>query len=384
MPKLIFIFWVRILLLMFFIDTFAQTQSNISYGSDPLQKLDYFKAANPNSPIIFVVHGGGWWTGDKVGTPYQNTAQLFNNEGYAVVNINYRLTPSVTYPAHIEDMACALAWAKNNATTLNGDSGKIALYGHSAGGHIAAYLGVRPINAMLSGCSVTAGLNVDGIMITSATVNFDLTNPNNWQPIKNMLGDSSLYWSVAQPVNHCVNSFDAKFLIICGDLDDLWIGQDSAFHDSLTTYNHCSVLKMFPGNDHNSLIDNLSATDVVFKTMLNFLDSLWNGNSCSTTGIFSATKINEQINLIVYPGLHSGSMVIQYELPSKSFVNLSIYDTNSKLVKKLIEESQSKGKHSVYWETIDNHNNIVASGIYFCILQFDENVVSQKLAVFKQ
>lgn len=169
------------------------TQSDVAYGVDPLQELDYYSAPGPNSPVIIVVHGGGWWTGDKSGLPYANAAQLFNDEGYAVVNINYRLTPAVTFPAHISDLACAIAWTKKNASLFNGDSSRVALYGHSAGGQIAAYLGTNADGALLAGCNHSSGLNIDGVLLTSATVDFDMTNPANWPPIKRMLGDSARY-----------------------------------------------------------------------------------------------------------------------------------------------------------------------------------------------
>lgn len=312
---------------------FSQTQSNISYGADNLQKLDYWTAASPNSPIVVVIHGGGWFTGDKNGTPYKNAAQLFNNEGYAVVNINYRLTPNVTYPEHIEDLVCALAWTKNNAASLNGDSGRIALYGHSAGGQIAAYLGVRPLNAMLSGCSNTSGLNVDAVLLTSATVDFDMTNPNNWTPIKNMLGDSALYWNIAQPMNHCFNNFDTKFLILCGESDDLWIGQDSVFYDSLTFYSHCSYLQMFSGNDHNSLLDNLTSTNAVWITMRDFLDSLWNGNLCQNPTANQNIDFQKENFIQVFPNPFSHTLQITNvgELRITK-LELNIFDVMGKMV----------------------------------------------------
>jgi acetyl esterase/lipase len=256
--------------------SFSLAQTEVSYGKNSLQKLDYYVAKKPNSPIVIVVHGGGWFKGDKSGLPYTNASKLFNKKGYAVVNINYRLTADpnpVTYPKHIEDLACALAWAKNNASLFNGDSSRVAIYGHSAGGQMGAYLGVCP-NTILSGCFNTAGMNVDGVILTSATVDFDMTNPDNWHPIRKMLGNSQL-WDVAQPINHCANNFDTKFLILCAQNDELWIEQDSAFHDSLTYYNHYSQLKMFTGYDHLSLISSLNATNPVFLSMIDFLDKLW-------------------------------------------------------------------------------------------------------------
>lgn len=351
--------------------SFSIAQTEISYGTDPLQKLDYYSASNPNSPIVMVVHGGGWFTGDKSGLPYQNAAQLFQLEGYAVVNINYRLTPNVTYPSNIEDLACALAWTKNNTSLFNGDSSRVAIYGHSAGGHLAAYLGVRPINSMLAGCTNTSGLNVDGVVLTSATVNFDMTNPANWQPIINMLGDTSLYWNIAQPVNHCANNFDTKFLILCGENDNLWISQDSAFHDSLILYSHCSTLKMFLGNDHNSLLENLSAIDPVFKNMTDFLDSLWYGTLCPTTGIESTILSDNFVK--IYPNPLTQSTTLIFENPKSENCTLTLYDSYGRTVRKITDIMTGRVE-------IERHN--LKCGLYFFQLQTDKQIIANsKLAI---
>ncbi|MBI4930728.1 MAG: alpha/beta hydrolase fold domain-containing protein [Bacteroidetes bacterium] len=349
----------------------AQTQTDIPYGSDPLQKLDYWSAASPAAPIIIIAHGGGWFTGDKSGAPYQNASQLFNNEGYAVVNINYRLTPTVTYPSHIEDITCALAWTKNNASLMNGDSSRIVIYGHSAGGQIAAYLGVRPINSMLAGCSNTAGLNVDGVILTSATVDFDMTNPADWSPIINMLGDTSLYWDVAQPTNHCANNFSTKFLILCGDLDNLWIDQDSAFHDSLIYYNHCSRLHMFTGYDHSTMITNLTATNAVFLAMTSFLDSLWNNQLCIPTGMEEPLISS----FTVYPNPSSGYFTVNIPLIRQAKAELKIVDLLGKEVSfQTIKDN--------YRETFCVNLNLPC-GIYFLQLKSDDFIQNIKLEVIK-
>lgn len=357
----------------------AQTQSNVSYGTDALQKLDYFAASNPNSPVVVVVHGGGWYTGDKNGLPYKNAAQLFNNQGYAVVNINYRLTPSVTYPSHIEDLACALAWTKKNASTFNGDSSRVALYGHSAGGQMSAFLGVNHKSISLSNCSYSSGLNVDAVLLSSATVDFDLTNPSGWNSINNMLGDSAVYWNVAQPVNHSSKNFDTKFLILCGELDDLWIGQDSVFHDSLKQYGHCSELKMFMANDHNSLIENLTVSDTVFKSMVTFLDSLWYGNLCPPAGLIDDKELKKKTDIIVYPNPFNISTDIEYYVSNNTEVLLLIYNVNNQLVKTLVNVEQTQGIHRISWDRKNNNSKNVSNGIYYCKMLIDDTVTYKRI-----
>lgn len=79
-----------------------------------------------------------------------------------------------------------------------------------------------------------------------------------------MLGDSALYWEIAQPINHTTNDFDTKLLMSAGDQDDLGYQQDFAFNDPLNAHNHCSRVKLFSGEDHNFLLENLVPSDIVF------------------------------------------------------------------------------------------------------------------------
>jgi acetyl esterase/lipase len=61
-----------------------------------------------------------------------------------VVTVNYRLSPSVTHPAHIEDIARAFAWVAENIADYGGDPSRIVVGGHSAGGHLASLLTFDP------------------------------------------------------------------------------------------------------------------------------------------------------------------------------------------------------------------------------------------------
>ncbi len=84
------------------------------------------------------VHGGGWLGGDK--KQYKEMASNLARNGLTVVLINYRLSPKVKFPSHIEDVASAIYWTKNSIGTYNGDRGSIYLMGHSAGGHLTSLL----------------------------------------------------------------------------------------------------------------------------------------------------------------------------------------------------------------------------------------------------
>jgi acetyl esterase len=115
-----------------------KVEKNLSYGADPLQKLDLWAPANgkKRAAIIVFVHGGGFVRGDK--NDYDNVPAYFARHGFLGVNINYRLAPAVTWPAATEDLGSAVAWLKANAAARGGDPWRIVVIGHSAGASIVA------------------------------------------------------------------------------------------------------------------------------------------------------------------------------------------------------------------------------------------------------
>jgi arylformamidase len=118
----------------------------MAYGSDPLQRLDFYagpKGAQP-PPLVVNVHGGGWKQGDKGNATGQSKAPHFFTQGYAFASINYRLVPAATLEMQAADVASALAWLKSNAARLGFDGNRIVLTGHSAGAHLVALVGTDP------------------------------------------------------------------------------------------------------------------------------------------------------------------------------------------------------------------------------------------------
>jgi arylformamidase len=61
-----------------------------------------------------------------------------------VVGLDYRLTPAVVHPAHIEDVAAGIAWVHNNIAQYGGDPKRVFLLGHSAGVHLVALVATAP------------------------------------------------------------------------------------------------------------------------------------------------------------------------------------------------------------------------------------------------
>jgi acetyl esterase/lipase len=87
-------------------------------------------------PVILFLHSGAWISGDRAGGPAIRQA----SRGYAVASIDYRLAPQYIWPAPLEDCKAAVRWLRANAPRYRLDPNRVAVFGASAGGHLAAML----------------------------------------------------------------------------------------------------------------------------------------------------------------------------------------------------------------------------------------------------
>jgi len=100
-------------------------------------RLDvYFPADKKGFPTVVWFHGGGLSGGEK------SIPEGLKNKGVAVVAVNYRLTPKVKSPEYLRDAAAAVAWVFKNINNYGGDTTKVFISGHSAGGYLAAMIGL--------------------------------------------------------------------------------------------------------------------------------------------------------------------------------------------------------------------------------------------------
>lgn len=139
----------------------------ITYGSDPLQSLDFRRpqGSGVKAPMILFVHGGGWKRGDKSNATGRLKETHYPAEGYAFASTNYRLVPLATVEQQAQDVADALRALIDRADRLGIDRSRIVLMGHSAGAHLVALVGTdeRYLKAAgLSFADVAGVIPVDG------------------------------------------------------------------------------------------------------------------------------------------------------------------------------------------------------------------------------
>jgi acetyl esterase/lipase len=128
--------------------SFIKMFTGIGIAKVPYQTITYKTLADENltfdyypsdsvkkSPVVIVIHGGAWESGDSKQLPALNS--YLADRGYNVAAINYRLAPAYKSPAPVEDTKDVIAFLFQNADRLNIDTNNIILLGRSAGAQIA-------------------------------------------------------------------------------------------------------------------------------------------------------------------------------------------------------------------------------------------------------
>ncbi len=147
---------------------------NVRYSDEATERknslsLDVYPVADAQSlPVMIFVHGGGWFRGDKAGADIM--AQAYNQNGFILLSINYRLIPEVRTDQQMQDVARAVAWTKENIGKYGGDPARIFLMGHSAGAHLVSLLGTDETYLQAEGLALT---DIKGI-VSLDTQTYDL------------------------------------------------------------------------------------------------------------------------------------------------------------------------------------------------------------------
>ena len=110
-------------------------------GPDVTCLLYQPEQAQPERPGYLHIHGGGYIGGSAEASDIQNL-NIARKLNTTVLSVNYRLSPECSIPGPLDDCYAALAWFSTNSTSLGVDPSRIAIGGESAGGGLAAALGI--------------------------------------------------------------------------------------------------------------------------------------------------------------------------------------------------------------------------------------------------
>jgi acetyl esterase/lipase len=232
-------------------------------------KLDiYLPDDAADFPTIVWFHGGGLTAGDKAEGTQAAIAGSLAGRGIAVVSVNYRLSPRAVFPAYVVDAAAAVAWVLDHIGDYGGDDGSVFVSGHSAGGYLAAMVGLdeKYLAAHGHGPGDLAGLiPISGQMVTHATVRTERGLPES-QPIID----------AAAPAFH-VTAEAPPFLAIAGSEDLPARPEENRYVvAALKAVEHpdASYLE-FEGRNHGTIVTEIpNADDPVASAIVEFVERL--------------------------------------------------------------------------------------------------------------
>ena len=110
-------------------------------------KLDLHLTTNKGQPLLVFVHGGAWRGGTKETPPIL----ALQKHGFAIASVDYRLTTVAPFPANVHDIKAAIRFLRAKAPIYGYDATRIGIIGVSAGGHLAALVGVTNADKALEG-----------------------------------------------------------------------------------------------------------------------------------------------------------------------------------------------------------------------------------------
>lgn len=109
---------------------------DIPFGPTLQETLDIFPADVPNAPVFVFIHGGYWRALSS--KEFSGVALGLQPLGITTVVVNYALCPFVTIAEITRQCRAAVAWTLRNIAQYGGDPARVAVGGHSAGGHLSA------------------------------------------------------------------------------------------------------------------------------------------------------------------------------------------------------------------------------------------------------
>lgn len=186
-------------------------------------KMDVYRTSSATTeikPALIYTHGGCYSAGSKADVP--EDVKKMADAGFTVFSVGYRLSGVAKYPAGLTDVQQAVRFIRQNAKTFQVDPDKIAAHGESAGGYLAAVLGLRP-SVNRSGQEDALSSRVQYVVDWFGRTDFTQTQTTGVDCAESWLGmprnaQTMPYFQEASLLPY-VNSLSSPFLILHGTSD---------------------------------------------------------------------------------------------------------------------------------------------------------------------
>jgi acetyl esterase/lipase len=264
----------------------VRLHSQISYADAGKRNLlDIYHPQEPREggfPVLLQVHGGGWMIGEK---EQQALPLMYHmaQRGWLCVAINYRLSPSAAFPAHIIDVKKAIAWVRENIRQYGGNPDFIAVTGGSAGGHLSSLAALTPNREEWQPGFEQVDTSLQAAVPFYGVYDFlDRFDIRSEMSMENLLADKVMQcslqdnralWEAASPLDHISPEAPPMF-VIQGTHDSLvWVEEARVFASALQAVAKQPVAYAeLPGAQHAFEIFHSVRTDHTVNAVGHFLE----------------------------------------------------------------------------------------------------------------
>jgi len=232
---------------------------------------------------VLIVHGGGWRSGDR--SQHIPLAQHLAAKGIAAFTVEYRLSTEALYPNAVFDVKAAVRWLKASAKKLNVDTSRIALLGFSAGGQLAALVGVTSQVTKLEGnfghpgysSKVNAVVDIDGTLSFVHPEAWETQNPTTFGASGMWLGfprtERLDLWTEASPFEYAAEN-RTPFLFLNSSVERMHAGRDD-FRKKMEAMGVYTEMISFKDSPHSFCLYE-PWFDPMVNNIVSFLDKVFN------------------------------------------------------------------------------------------------------------
>ena len=239
------------------------------------QKLNVFAPhkAKAAKPVFIFLYGGNWNSGNR--KLYSFFGNRLARKGIVSVIADYPKSPKANYNDMAIDVATAVKWVKENIAAYGGDSNKIFISGHSAGGHLAALVTVKntyfdslglkdPIKGLI--LIDGAGLDMYGYLKDE---NFE-----EGHTYLNTFTNDPAQWKAASPLYFLHNNLPPMLIYVGGKTYPSISESNEKFVKALPDFNAKFEYKILKGKKHVPMIFQfLNSYNKHYKEIVDFMNN---------------------------------------------------------------------------------------------------------------
>jgi acetyl esterase/lipase len=211
-------------------------------------------------PVVLYLFGSGWAENRRKDSEQNPATFLASWTGMSVVSIDYRLSDQAIFPAQIADARAAVRWLRTHSGEYHLDPQRIGVWGYSAGGNLAALLGVTSDSADLDDTldEQEVSCQVQAVVTVSAPIDFLLLGGwhNDPDSAEARLVGGQIHGRLelirrTNPITY-VHTNMPPFLLLHGDQDDIVSMQQSQlFYEALINVGADATFQILAGAGHN-------------------------------------------------------------------------------------------------------------------------------------